>query len=176
MRAYGNHLGLDGATLAEPFLLRATLLFPAGPEPPGQAGGLQSRAAVTMVAFLLLTVAAGVTYYALHRLHPGIPKAVLSMVDPKARNQAKWTDNAPLAAGAQARTSSPASASEADKAVPNEDQPLASGIAVPELLSVTSQSAAVQPVVELALVPPAETPTAYDERNRVRLFGVDSTR
>ena len=175
VRAYGNHLGLDGAALAEPLLLAASLA-PSGPEPPGQTGGLQFRTALTIVAFLLLTVAAGVTSYALPQLRPDMTEAELSIVVPEARDEAEWTGGALLATGTPGTIPGPASVSEADKADPNEGHPLASEIAASELLGVSSQSAAVQPILELALVPPAETPTAYDEQSRERLFGVDSAR
>jgi transcriptional regulator with XRE-family HTH domain len=175
VRAYGNHLGLDGAALAEPLLL-AVSLAPSGPEPPGLTGGLRPRAAVTMAAFLLLTVAASVTSYALPQLRPDMTEAEPSIVVLEARDEAEWTGGALLATGAPATIPSPVSVPEADKADPNEGHPLASEIAVPELLGVTSQPAAVQPVVELALVPPTEAPTAYDEQSRAWLFGVDSAR
>jgi hypothetical protein len=175
VRAYGNHLGLDGAALAEPLLLAASP-FPLGPESRGQTGGLQSRAALTVIAFLLPTVAAGVISYALPQLRPGMTEAELSIVVPEARDEAEWTGSAPVATGRPATIPSPASVPEADKAVPNEGHPLASESAAPEPLRVSSQSAAVQPVLDLALVSPAEAPTAYDEQSRVRLFGVDSAR
>jgi hypothetical protein len=175
VRAYGNYLGLDGAALAEPLLLAASL-FPFGPEPRGQTGGLQSRAALTIAAFLLLTVATGVTSYALPQLRPDMTEAELSIVVLEARDEAEWTGSGLLATGAPAMIPSPASVLEADKADPNEGHPLTSEIGPPELVGVSSQSAAAQPVLELALVPPAETPTAYDEQNRARLFGVDSAR
>ena len=174
VRAYGNHLGLDGAALAE--LLLAASPFPLGPESRGQTGGLQSRAALTVIAFLLPTVAAGVISYALPQLRPGMTEAELSIVVPEARDEAEWIGGALLATGTPGTIPSPASVSEADKADPNEGHPLTSEIAPPELLGVSSQSAAVQPTLELALVPPAETPTAYDEQSRERLFGVDSAR
>jgi hypothetical protein len=156
VRAYGNHLGLDGAALAEPLLLAASLI-PFEPEPRGQTGGLQSRAALTIIVCLLLTVAAGVTSSAFPQLRPEMTEAELSIVVLEARDEAEWTGGALLATGAPTTIPSPASVSEADKADPNEGHPLTGKIAPPELSGVSSQSAAVQPVVEAMLVPPAET-------------------
>ena len=72
VRAYANHLGLDGAKLAEPLQVATACLSLPERAPRGQINGLQYRAAVTLAAFLLLTVAAGIGYYAFHRLRPSI--------------------------------------------------------------------------------------------------------
>jgi hypothetical protein len=117
VRAYGDHLGLDGAKLAEPLRVATASLPPPGPNARGQTSGSQRHAAATIAVFLLLTVAASVTYYALHRLRPGTIEAVLSTVDQKARDWAKWIADTPLAAGPPATIPSSASAAAADKAV-----------------------------------------------------------
>jgi cytoskeletal protein RodZ len=150
VRAYGNHLGLDDAKLAEPLQVATACLSLPERAPRGHISGLQYPAAVTVAAFLLLTVAAGIGYYAFHRLRPGMTEAVLSTVDPKARNEAKRTDDAPPAAVSPATIPGPVSAAVAPKAALGESQPLASGIA-------KAEPAAVQPTGEAVLVPPAET-------------------
>ncbi len=157
VRAYGNHLGLDGAKLAEPLQVATACLSLPERAPRGQISGLQYPAAVTLAAFLLLTVAAGIGYYAFHRLRPGMTEAVLSTVDPKARNEAKRTDDAPPAAVSPATIPGPVSAAVAPKAVLRESQPLASGIAKAEPAAAANRPAAVQPTGEVVLVPPAET-------------------
>jgi transcriptional regulator with XRE-family HTH domain len=157
VRAYGNHLGLDGAELVEPLQVAMACLSLLERAPRGHISGLRYRAAVTLAAFLLLTLAAGIGYYAFHRLRPGMTEAALSTVDPKARNEAKRTDDAPPAAVSPATIPGPVSAAVAPKAVLGESQPLASGIAKAESAAAANRSAAVQPTGEAVLVPPAET-------------------
>jgi hypothetical protein len=84
-------------------------------------------------------------------------EAALSTVDPKARNEAKRTDDAPPAAVSPATIPGPVSAAVAPKAVLGESQPLASGIAEPEPAAAASRPSGMQPVGEAVLVSPAET-------------------